>query len=177
MSRMLNKLHHVSLKTISNTASKLTYLSLKTGFELYTYCAPFYVGLMDGQGTPIGPALKYALLASPTALVTAATGLSSYSVYKLRKLYNKNPINSKTKQITDANTDDAIDELVKRGEDITDILGIRTLEKIANMSYIPNEQTPLEHVAKSAAGTATKTVLAYGIGYIAGSLSKAAWTQ
>ena len=109
----------------------------------------FYVGFMDGQGTPIDSTIKYTSLAAPSVFLSRVFPLVfAYGTQKLAKhsLENRSSYHEKIPE----GIDNPIRELQEQ------------MEKVA-YTKIPSKYLKL--VAKSVGTTALKTGIGYTVGY------------
>jgi len=123
--------------------------------EFITFGAGSYVGFMDGQGTPLEPAIKYSLLATPSVLGGAVTAAGTLFIQFMSKFSLNNTNNGLSIDDFCTNTACTTDEKKNLQQ---------ALNKIAYTNIMPNV------VAKSVGKTALKTGIGYAVGYCLGRL-------
>jgi hypothetical protein len=129
--------------------AKRKVLPIRILAEAVKFGAGFYVGLMDGQGTPVDPATRYTFLATPSVLSGAFSAASCYGIQKLVKHTletDKSGIEEKLNGIPE-----------DKREDVQELL-----YKLAYTNLTPKMP---KLVAKSTGTTALKTGIGYAVGY------------
>ena len=90
--------------------AKKKVLPVRIVAEAVKFGAGFYVGFMDGQGTPVDPATRYTFLATPSVLSGAFSAASCYGVQKLMK-HTLEDDSSDLEKILDGIDDDKIKDV------------------------------------------------------------------
>jgi len=129
--------------------AKRKVLPIRILAEAVKFGAGFYVGLMDGQGTPVDPATRYTFLATPSVLSGVFSAVSCYGLQKLMK---------------NALEDDSSD-LEKILDGIDDDKRADVQEEINKIAYTNLTPKMPKLVAKSTGTTALKTGIGYAVGY------------
>ncbi|MCK5149591.1 hypothetical protein KAJ87_01550 [Candidatus Pacearchaeota archaeon] len=124
---------------------------IKFGADVVKVGAGFYVGFMDGQGTPVNPSTRYTFLATPSVLSAVFSTTSNYVFQKMLKYSLKNHPSIFEKNIREYECENNEKEEIQKA-----------LKKIAHHNFMPEI---FKKSAKDTGITTIKTGVGYAVGY------------